>query len=118
MPTPEEQLIEQYFDAFNGHDVEGVVACFHEAIALVNPNGERVEGIDAARLRYEQEFATMPDAHCDLRLATGNDGRGVAESVFRATLTDGTAICAVGAEVIEFADGRIKEIRDYHHLAD
>ena len=118
MSTPEEQLIAQYFDAFNRHDLDGVLACFHETIALVSPNGDRVEGIDAARRRYEQEFATMPDAHCELRLATGNAGGGMAESVFRATLADGTAIRAVGAEVMEFADGRIKEIRDYHQLAD
>ncbi len=28
--TPEEQLIQQYFAAFNRHDIEGVMACFHD----------------------------------------------------------------------------------------
>ena len=82
MPTPEEELIERYFDAFNRHDLDGVIVCFHDAIVFVSPNGDRVAGINAARVRYAKEFATMPDAHCELRLATGNDGRGVAESVF------------------------------------
>jgi hypothetical protein len=31
--TPEEQLIQRYFDAFNRHDIEGVVACFHDEVA-------------------------------------------------------------------------------------
>ena len=26
--TPEEQLIQRYFDAFNRHDIDGVMACF------------------------------------------------------------------------------------------
>ena len=28
--TPEEQLIQRYFDAFNRHDIEGVMACYDE----------------------------------------------------------------------------------------
>jgi len=27
--TPEETLIQRYFDAFNSHDIEGVMDCFH-----------------------------------------------------------------------------------------
>jgi hypothetical protein len=48
-------------------------------------------------------------------VANGHGGYGVAESVFRATV-DGRVIEAVGAEVMEFVDGRISEIRDYHQL--
>jgi ketosteroid isomerase-like protein len=114
--TIEEQVIEQYFDAFNRHDVDGVVACFHERIVLVDMAGERVEGIDAARRRYEADFALIPDAHCELRLVTGNDGRGVAESVFRGTVRDGGRVRAIGTEVMEFQDAKIREIRDYHQL--
>jgi taurine dehydrogenase small subunit len=113
--TREERCITAYFDAFNAHDVDGVLACFRDDIALVSPDGTRVVGLDAARARYAQEFATMPDARCELVLATGHAGYGAAESVFRATV-DGRAIEAVGAEVMEFVDGQISEIRDYHQL--
>jgi hypothetical protein len=37
--SAEEELIQRYFDAFNSHDVEGVMACFHE-----NPVVERAGG--------------------------------------------------------------------------
>ncbi len=57
----------------------------------------------------------MPDADCELRLATGHDGHGVAESVFRATV-GGTPIQAVGAEVMELTGEVISEIRDYHQV--
>ncbi len=113
--TREERCITAYFDAFNAHDVDGVLACFRDDVRLVSPDGARVVGLDAARARYQQEFDSMPDARCELVLATGHAGYGAAESVFRATV-DGRPIEAVGAEVMEFVDGRISEIRDYHHL--
>jgi taurine dehydrogenase small subunit len=112
----EERLIEAYFDAFNRHDLDGVMACFHDDVVLVSPTGDHVAGLDAARQRYEHEFATMPDAHCELRMVVGRDGRGVAESTFRATI-DGSPIRAIGTEVIEVVEGKIKEIRDYHNVA-
>jgi len=111
--TPEEQLIKRYFDAFNRHDLEGVVACFHEKAVLVGPNGRRTEGIAEVRRSYETEFAAYPDAHCELRVCTGNSGQGVAESYFTGTRHE-KLIEAIGAEVMEIVDGKIKEIRDYH----
>jgi ketosteroid isomerase-like protein len=64
---------------------------------------------------YEESFASFPDGRCQLRMCTGNDGRAVAESRFLGTRRrDGHVVEAVGAEMIEIADGKIKEIRDYH----
>jgi hypothetical protein len=112
--TPEEQLIQRYFDSFNRHDIEGVMACFHDEAVLVGPNGKRLAGIAEVRRSYETEFALFPDAHCELRVCTGNSGRGVAESYFTGTRSERTKIEAIGAEVMEIVDGKIKEIRDYH----
>jgi hypothetical protein len=40
----------------------------------------------------------------------------MAESLFHGTRPrEGKVIEAIGAEVLEIMDGRIKEIRDYHH---
>jgi ketosteroid isomerase-like protein len=112
--TPEEQLIKRYFDAFNRHDLEGVVACFHAEAVLIAPNGKRLIGVAEVRRSYETEFAMFPDAHCELRVCVGNSGRGVAESYFSGTRAGHGRIEAVGAEVVEILDGKIKEIRDYH----
>lgn len=116
MKTAEEELIERYFDAFNRHDLDDVMACFHDAAVLVDTQGKQVQGHGGVRRRYEEDFALMPDAHCDLRMVTGRDSRGVAESLFRGTMLNGGPVRAVGTEVMEFADGKIKEIRDYHRL--
>jgi hypothetical protein len=112
--TSEEQLINRYFDAFNRHDIEGVMACFQDEAVLVGPDGKLLAGRAEVRRSYETEFALFPDAHCELRLCTGNSGRGVAESLFSGTRSGRGRIEAIGAEVMEILDGKIKEIRDYH----
>ena len=116
--TREERCITAYFDAFNAHDVDGVLACFRDDVRLVDANDEVLVGLYAARALYAQEFESMPDAHCELVMANGHAGYGVAESVFRGTTLDGRVIEAVGAEVMEFVDGRISVIRDYHRMRD
>ena len=114
--TPEEQLIQRYFDAFNRHDIEGVMACYHEEPVLVSPTGKRCVGREEVRRSYEAEFAMFPDGQCDLRVCTGNSGHGVAESFFHGTQAERGRVEAIGAEVMEIVDGKIKEIRDYHHF--
>jgi ketosteroid isomerase-like protein len=104
--TAEEELIRRYFDAFNRHDLESVVACFHDQAVLLSSSGKRLVGL--------AEVASFPDAHCQLRVCVGNSGHGVAESFFSGTRAGHGRIEAIGAEVIEIEDGKIKEIRDYH----
>jgi taurine dehydrogenase small subunit len=114
--TPEEQLIHRYFEAFNRHDVEGVMACFHDDPVATDAEGHRLTGREEVRRAYETSFARYPDGHCDLRTCIGNDGRAMAESFFRGTQPrEGQVVEAIGAEVLEIRDGKIKEIRDYHH---
>src|SRR6516162_8659356 len=113
--TFEEELIQRYFDAFNRHDLEAVMACFHSHPTIIDATGTRFEGRDEVQRHYETGFAAMPDCRCDLQMLTGNSGHGVAESIFHGTRPRfNKVIEAIGAEVIEFADGKIKEIRDYH----
>lgn len=115
--TEEEELIERYFDAFNRHDIEAVMACFHDRPVIVDTEGRRFEGRGEVRGHYEEQFSRWPDGRCDLRALAGHGGRGMAESLFHGTgKADGRLVRALGAEVIEFADGRIREIRDYHRL--
>jgi len=113
--TPEEELIQRYFDTFNCHDIDGVMACFHENPVIVDAAGTRFEGRGEVRRHYETGFAAMPDSRCDLRTLTGNSGRGLAESFFHGTRQGRNQVIeAIGAEVIDVVEGKIKEIRDYH----
>lgn len=117
--TEEERLIERYFQAFNDHDLDGVMACFHDHPIVVESHGNRRVGREAVRALYVEQLSFTPDGRCDLSLLVGHDGSGVAESAFHGTLSgDGRVIRAVGVEVFEFADGRIKELRNYHRLVE
>jgi steroid delta-isomerase-like uncharacterized protein len=117
--TTEEQLIQRYFDAFNSHDIEAVMACFDADPVIVDATGTRFAGRAEVRRHYETGFALMPDCRCDLRTMAGNSGHGVAESLFHGTRPrNGRVVQAIGAEVIEMVDGKIKEIRDYHRPLD
>jgi hypothetical protein len=89
--------------------------CFHENPVLVTASGKRIEGRAAVRSCYEASFASFPDGRCQLRTCTGEDGHALAESRFLGTRRrDGNVVEAVGAEMIEIVDGKIKEIRDHH----
>jgi len=112
--TREEELIKRYFDAFNRHDIDGVMACFHKDAVIIGANGKRCVGREAIRRSYESEFAVFPDGHCDLRVCTVNSEKGVAESFFHGTHSQQGKVEAIGAEVMEIVHGKIKEIRDYH----
>jgi ketosteroid isomerase-like protein len=113
--SAEEDLIHRYFDAFNRQDLEGVMACFHEEPYMVNMKGKRIEGRDAVLRRYQEQFALFPDGRCELLTTAGRAGCGMAESRFTGTSADsGQRISALGAEILEFADGKIKAVRDYH----
>jgi ketosteroid isomerase-like protein len=117
MATREEEIIRRYFEAFNKHDLAGVIACFHPEPVVVDSDGRRHEGVDAVRRLYRFQFSLAADGRCDLRSLVGHDGRGMAESLFHGTLEcDGAVIKALGTEVFEFADERIKEIRDHHRI--
>jgi hypothetical protein len=59
--------------------------CFHSAPVIVDATGTLFEGREEVRRHYETGFALMPDCRCDLRILTGNSGRGVTESFFRGT---------------------------------
>lgn len=56
----EEELIQRYFGAFNRHEIESVIACFHDEPHLIDSEGVRHEGQAAVRRFYEEQFATFP----------------------------------------------------------
>lgn len=76
--SPEEQLIKRYFDAFNRHDIEGVVACFHDEAVLVGPGGKRVAGIaeGGVHTRASSRWQSAVDAfrHWLISQSSSKDG--------------------------------------------
>ena len=85
------------FDAFNRHDIDGVMThfaddCVFYTVAGDNEYGNRIEGRDAIARAFEGVWTTMPDVQwADHEHFMSEDGtRGVSQWTFRATNPDGT----------------------------
>ncbi len=106
--TAEEGHVHRYFEAFNSHDIDRVMACLHEQPVVVDLTGRRYEGYEAVRRFYADQFSDIPDGRCELRSIAGNGARGMAESLFHGVRSrDAKVIRALGVEVFEFVGGRI-----------
>src|SRR5262245_12832230 len=113
--SSEEQVIQRYFVAFNSHDLDAVLACFHQDAIIVGSDGSRYDGLDAVHSLYAEQFAITPDCRCDLRSVTTANGKSDAESLFQGTRArDGHPIRAVGLERFTILDGRIREMHVHH----
>lgn len=110
----EVELIEDYFKAFNAHDLEGVVAFFADDAVITAGDGSRHEGTAGVRNAFAWYFDTFSNAHCELKRACGSDGTGAAESVFTGTRRDTKRqVRTAGAELLTLRGDKICELREY-----
>lgn len=104
------------FDAFNRHDIDGVMThfaddCVFFTVAGEHEYGNRIEGKDAIARAFEGVWTAMPDVQwADHRHFLSEDGtRGVSQWTFRATNPDGTRTEVQGADLFRIEGGRIVE---------
>jgi uncharacterized protein (TIGR02246 family) len=113
--SQETALIARYFDAFNRHDLEAVMACFDTEAVIVAAHGRRIEGADAIRNYYASTFAVFHDATCTIRSLVGEGGTAAVESQFTGTRAGAERpVRMVGGEVLEFRGEKIAALRDDH----
>ena len=105
-------LLHRFADAWNGHDVEELLACMTDdgvflAAAGPSPDGAEHRGREALRSAFAGVFASFPDARwSDARHFVAGD-RAVTEWTFTGTKPDGTAVEVRGCDVFVLRDGRI-----------
>lgn len=104
------------FDAFNRHDIDGVMIhfaddCVFYTVAGENDYGNKIEGSDAIARAFVNVWTTMPDVQwADHSHFMSEDGsRGVSQWTFRATNPDGTRTEVQGADLFRIRDGKIVE---------
>jgi steroid delta-isomerase-like uncharacterized protein len=100
------------FDAFNRHDVDGVMSyfaddCVFDGVAGPEVYGTRFEGREAIGKAFVATWTAMPDAHWDAHDHMVHGDRAVSEWVFSGTALDGNRIEANGVDLFHLRDGKI-----------
>jgi len=100
------------FDAFNRHDIDGVMAffapdCVFDAVGGPEVYGTRFSGGQAIADAFSAVWQAMPDARWAHHSHFVHDDRAVSEWVFSGTQADGSRIEAEGCDLFTLADGKI-----------
>lgn len=111
-------LLEGFADAWNRHDLDGLMSmmtddCVFEASAGPQVDGQRSEGKQAVQAAYAAVFEAFHDAHwASPRHFIAGD-RGVSEWTFTGTHRDGKRVEVAGCDLFTFRDGRIAVKNSY-----
>jgi ketosteroid isomerase-like protein len=121
MPTVE--MLEAITDAFNRHDVDGVMAFFTDDCVFETPRGpepcgRRLVGADAVRDGVAARFAGIPDVHYGEGSHWVNGDRGVSEWTLTGTTVDGQRLELRGCDLWTFRDGKVLKKDSYWKLVD
>ncbi|MTI18092.1 nuclear transport factor 2 family protein [Rhodobacteraceae bacterium RKSG542] len=100
------------FDAFNRHDVDGVMEVFADdavfyAVGGNEVYGTKIEGKEAIAAAFSAVWAGMKDARWDHHSHFVSGDRAVSEWTFSGTDGDGNRVEAEGADLFTLRDGKI-----------
>jgi ketosteroid isomerase-like protein len=105
-------VVEAFFDAWNRHDIDGLMACVTEDCVFETaigpePCGTRHVGSAAVRQAFVQAWRTITDARWEIvrHLPCGNVI--VSEWIFAGTQPDGSAVRANGCDILSFRGEKI-----------
>jgi steroid delta-isomerase-like uncharacterized protein len=106
--------LEAVLEAFNRHDLDGILIHFTDDAVFESPrgpepHGTRYVGRDEVRAGLAKRFAGIPDVHYgdDRHFMSVDGSRGVSEWTLTGTTTDGQRLEVRGCDVWTFRDGRI-----------
>ncbi len=106
-------LLQAFGDAWNAHDLDGLLAlctedCVFETAAGPLACGARHEGKEALRAAFPAAWRTWPNARWEEATHVVADGdRAFSEWTFRSTDPKGGTIEVRGVDLFEIRDGRI-----------
>lgn len=106
------RLIQTHCDAWNGHDIDVLMAlfapdCVFEAAAGPYPYGARHSGLAAVREAFAAIWEAFPDARWEDARHIASGDQGVSDWTFKGTRRDGTTVEARGVDLLQVRDGLI-----------
>ena len=117
------EMLEAITDAFNRHDVDGVMSFFSDDCVFETPRGpepcgRRLVGAEAVREGVAARFAGIPDVHYDEGTHWVLGDRGVSEWTLTGTTTEGERLELRGCDLWTFRDGKVVKKDSYWKLVD
>ena len=109
---PGERLLDEYLQAWNRHDIDGIMAymcddCVYEASSGPDPWGKRFVGLEQVRQAFSAVWALMPDAAWGNAKNWACGDKGVSEWTFTGTRPDSTRVEVEGCDLYAFREGKI-----------
>lgn len=109
-------VVERFNEAFNRHDVDGIMQCMTADCVFENtrpaPDGTQIVGQDAVRRFWEEFFARSPQARFDTEDLFAAGDRCVVRWVYH-WMRDGKAGHVRGVDVFRVRDGKVAEKFSY-----
>jgi ketosteroid isomerase-like protein len=117
------EMLEAIADAFNRHDVDGVMSFFTDDCVFEGPRGpepcgRRLVGADAVRDGIAARFGGIPDVHYGEATHWVAADRGVSEWTLTGTTIDGERLELRGCDLWTFRDGRVARKDSYWKLVE
>jgi ketosteroid isomerase-like protein len=108
-------LIERLTAAQNAHDLDGMLACFHEDYRSEQPMypARTFQGIDQVRANWWALFQNIPDFHAKILRSAVDDDTVFVEVHWTGTKADGSPFEERGVIVMKVRDDRIDSGRLY-----
>ena len=111
------EVIKQFNEAFNRHDVQGIMALMTDDCVFENtyppPDGERFEGQEAVGRFWEDFFRSSPDANFQFEEMFAHGDRCIVRWRYNWTNTDGSRGHIRGVDVFRVRDGKVAEKFSY-----
>ena len=106
--------------ATNAHDLEGVVACFHDGYVLTTPchPARDFVGTEQVRRNWSGLFAAVPDLQVEVVSSTAAGDRVWSEWEMRGTRRDGEKHLLRGVIVFDITEGRAGSARFFVEPVD
>jgi ketosteroid isomerase-like protein len=107
MTTPKD-LTRQYMQRFAARDLDGVMALFHADAGFEDPLVQRLDGAPAIRSAYASLFSAFAHISFTARNLYQDGNTVIIEFVLVAD-----QLRLVGTDIIDWEDGKIRELRAY-----
>jgi len=106
------ELLKGFLEAFNRHDLDGIMSYFADDCVFymprgTGPRGDRYTGKQEVRAGLAKRFEGLPDVHYGDDQHWVGENFGVSEWTLTGTSVSGKYIEVRGVDLLEFAEGKI-----------